>query len=213
MKTALLILAATILLAGCKSVPPPPLVGSVNPSGLASAITAKEAVISGAATEIKTANRENPNPASQSTIDAGVVKIETAIASAPALDHIKEIEAMAKQHNDLAAAYSNLRDEFNAYKQKAEKDAYLWVVKVFAAIGAACFVAGLAMFIWTTYKHAGIICMVAGPVIGGSGLLWGKPWFTLTIGIGAVLIGFAIGIKHVWAILDKRKEQAVKPNT
>jgi hypothetical protein len=208
MKTALLILAATILLAGCETTDAPPLVAVQNPAALAASIGNKDATISGAAVEIKQANRENPNPPSQAKIDAGVVRIETAIAAAPAPDLIRQIDAMAKQYNDLAASYSKLRDDFAAYKNKAEKDAYLWVVKVFAAIGAACFVAGLAMFIWTTYKHAGIICMVAGPVIGGSGLLWGKPWFTLTIGIGAVLIGLAIGIKHVWAVIDARKETA-----
>ena len=110
-------------------------------------------------------------------------------------------EAAAEQ---LRQVITKAETRVREAEAKAEREAYLAVVKVFAVIGGACVIVGLGLVVWTTYKRIGAMLIVAGPVIGGSGLLWGKPWFYLTVGIAVLIAGIASGIWWAIGVYEKR---------
>lgn len=92
---------------------------------------------------------------------------------------------------------------------EAERQAYLLVVSVFAVIGGAVVVAGLICLL-TGWRRIGALGIPVGIIIGGSGLLWGKPWFTYSIGAAVLLTGIAIGIR--WAVSLYERKPAPIPS-
>jgi hypothetical protein len=96
-------------------------------------------------------------------------------------------------------------------EMRVKQEAYLAVVKVFSVIGGTVLLAGIGMCVLSTWKRLGAALIVAGPVIGGSGLLWGQRWFMLTMGIGVLLAGVALGIW--WGISAYEKISAARKSS
>lgn len=95
-------------------------------------------------------------------------------------------EVIAQAERDVRAA-----------RAAAEREAYLRVVSVFALIGAAITIGGIVCAV-TGWSRIGVLGIPAGILVGGSGLLWGRPWFLWTIG-GALILG-AIAGGIFWAV-------------
>jgi hypothetical protein len=117
-----------------------------------------------------------------------------------------------KQREQAAEEMRRVIADFNARlaaaAATAEREAYLRVVSVFAIIGGAITLIGIACAV-TGWSRIGVLCIPAGIAIGGSGLLWGKPWFLWTIGGGVILCAVAAGIW--WAVRHYESRNASKP--
>jgi hypothetical protein len=111
-------------------------------------------------------------------------------------------EQIASERAQSAAALKTLIEN---HQRELDHAAYMAVVWTFCAIGGASTAVGLGMLVWTTYKRIGIILLILGPIIGGSGLLWGSLWFKLGIALAAVLIGTAAGLKWAVSVFDKNQ--------
>ena len=112
----------------------------------------------------------------------------------------KEREASAEQLRQiLAEADARVKAAEDAGARKA----FLIMVTFAAATGAIISIAGALMAWMTTYKLAGFAFILVGPCVPGCALLFGKPWFYVPFGLGILLLGLALGIKLVWAMLDR----------
>jgi hypothetical protein len=98
-----------------------------------------------------------------------------------------------------------------AAQADAEKEAYLRVVSVFAVLGGAVSLAGLVCLI-TGWSRIGALLIPLGIILGGSGLLWGKPWFTYSIGGAVLLGGIALGIRWAVSVYEQRRGAAPIPS-
>lgn len=209
---ALIALAGLVLIvafSGCSRNPAPEVLTRTDPAPMLGGQKDKDETIGDAAKTIGAANRRNPDVGSREIIGAQVARIMQALQGAG----WKAVEATVGQlvaERDAAQAATlglkgeidDLREQLRKAKDDAQRAAFLGVVRVFAVLGGALTLAGVLVFLWSTYKRAGILLAVAGPVVGGSGLLWGKPWFVLMVGTGVILVGVAVGIRYAWAVLD-----------
>lgn len=137
-----------------------------------------------------------------------------------------ELDVAKKRARDLEAELSDLREKADREAQEAkariekiiadyeaklkqakadaDREAYLRVVSVFAIIGGIVSLIGIACAV-TGWSRVGILCIPAGILIGGSGLLWGKPWFIWTMGGAVILCAVAGGIWWAVSIYEQRK--------
>jgi hypothetical protein len=110
----------------------------------------------------------------------------------------------AQSQAELAASEARIsqiiaeaRAQVSAAQAKAQRSALLLVVGIFAVIGGAITLAGIVCAV-TGWSRIGILGIPAGILIGGSGLLWGRPWFVYSVGAGVLLTAVAFGI--FWAV-------------
>lgn len=117
---------------------------------------------------------------------------------------------------EQAAAQARIQKLIDDYESRlavahaeADKEAYLRVVTAFAIFGLV--VSGFGIFCAVTgWSRIGVLCIPAGILLGGSGLLWGKPWFLYTVGGALLLLAVAAGIR--WAVsLYERPAAPVPP--
>lgn len=97
----------------------------------------------------------------------------------------------------LKAFIAEAEQRVRAANAQAEHEAYLRVVSIFGIIGGAVVLLGIGCAV-TGWSRIGVLGIPAGILIGGSGLLWGQPWFLWTVGGGVVLCAVAAGI--FWAV-------------
>jgi len=115
------------------------------------------------------------------------------------LDQLKERSAkeQAESKKRLDDYIAEAERRVQAANDEAQHKAYLLVVGAFAVIGGAITVGGVVCAV-TGWSRIGVLAIPAGILIGGSGLLWGKPWFLWTVGSGVILSAIAMGI--YWAV-------------
>ena len=219
MKRSILIAVSAALIAltvsnlpGCVSGKRTTYVENTNPAPMIEGQKGKDETIGDAAGQIAKANETNPNPESRATIAEQVRRIMTALQGASWKAVEVTVAKLVEERNAAQADAGRLNDriatlerDLEKAKSDAQRAAFLGVVRVFAVIGGALTLGGVLIALWSTYKRAGIILACAGPVIGGSGLLWGKWWFTLSVGAGVLLVGAAVGIRYVFGVLDADK--------
>lgn len=140
----------------------------------------------------------------EATKRAAVIEVQLEQLKAAVL---KEREQAAETlRATLAEAEARVRDA----KAKAGREAYLRVVSTFATLGSAILLVGIGMVVLTTFKRLGVALIIAGPVIGGSGLLWGQKWFLITMGVGVALVGLAGGIWWAVSVYETRLKRGIK---
>lgn len=202
-------LVLIVAFSGCSRNPAGEVLTRTDPAPMLGGQKDKDETIGDAATTIGAANRRNPDVGSREIIGAQVARIMQALQGAG----WKAIEATVGQlvaERDAAQAATmtlkgeidDLREQLRKAKDDAQRAAFLGVVRTFAAIGAVISAVGVGLLLWSTYKRAGWLILASGPLIGGSGLLWGKPWFYVPLGVGALCLIFAGIIKTVWVVLD-----------
>lgn len=108
---------------------------------------------------------------------------------------------------DMVKIIDDAEDRVRNAEAKANKEAYLRVVTAFALLGGIITLAGIACAV-TGWSRIGVLGIPAGILIGGSGLLWGKPWFLITVGIGVILVSIAGGIRWAVSVHDARAKLA-----
>lgn len=207
------LLALTLFqLPGCQTTARREIIENTDPSPMLAGQKGKDETIGDAAGQIATANKENPNPRSRETIAVQVERIMAALKSASWKAVETTVTKLVEERNAAQADAAKKQDEIDrltreleAAKSDAQRAAYLGVVKIFASIGALISALGVGILLWSTYKRAGWLVLAAGPLVGGSGLLWGKPWFYVPLGVGALCLIFAGIIKTVWIVLDADK--------
>lgn len=132
-------------------------------------------------------------------------------AEAKAHDYSRELTDLRKQlereRADSAEQIRKLLADAEARIKAAEdagtRKAFLIMITFAAATGGLISIGGALMAWMTSYKLVGAALILAGPCVPGSALLWGRPWFYIPAGLGILLVGLALGIKCVWAILDR----------
>jgi len=118
-------------------------------------------------------------------------------------EHAKEREARAL---DLQRTISDFNAELKAAQQEANRQAQLRITTLFALLGAVVSGIGLVSAV-TGWSRVGISLVPAGVALGGSGLLWGKPWFLYLVGGSLALCCIAVGI--LWAVQVSRSKKQV----
>lgn len=206
-----LVLAGPLFVGGCQS-GKRIVVSNTDPAPTVLGQKDKDETINDATGKIATANKTNSDAASREVIAAQVERIFGALRSASWTVVKATVEQLVTERNaaqaDAAAKQDEidrLTKELEAAKSDAERAAYLGVVRTFACIGAIISAVGVGLLLWSTYNRAGWLVLAAGPLVGGSGLLWGKPWFYVPLGVGALCLIFAGIIKTVWIVLDSDK--------
>lgn len=206
-----LLLFALVFAVGCNT-SRREIVTNTDPAPMLAGQADKDAEIGDAAGKIDAANADNPNPTSRATIAEQVRRIMRALEGASWKAVEATVNQLVAERNAAQANGAALQDRIDQLerdlaeaKADGQRAAFLGVVRVFAVIGAGLTLAGVLIAVWSTYKRAGIMLAAAGPVVGGSGLLWGKPWFTLSIGVGILLVGVTLGIRYVFSVLDSDK--------
>lgn len=209
-----LALAALLFVGGCQSsgLQRREIVTNTDPAPTLGEIENKDAVVGDAATKIATANKANTDPTSRFAIDVEVKRILDVLRLSSWTKTKETIERLVTERNAAQAHAAKLQDridqlerDLTAAKDDANRQAYLGVVRTFAAVGAVISAIGVGLLLWSTYKRAGWLVLAAGPLVGGSGLLWGKPWFYIPLGVGALCLIFAAIIKTIWIVLDADK--------
>lgn len=219
------LLAAVLALSACKTELPPPLVVAAPPAQAKTLSQVSAAV--GQLREDNQKNPDGPAKQAvdlQARIaQAGLAKPTEAdarnAAETSALVFAGKLAAAEARAAKAEGALAQLRQEWQAeqaaaksridqliadYEARlaaaqaaAERAAYVRVVSIFAIIGGAVTLIGIGCAV-TGWSRIGILCIPSGIIIGGSGLLWGKPWFIWTVGGGVLLCAIAGGI--FWAV-------------
>lgn len=208
-----LALAALLFVGGCQSgLQRREIVTNTDPAPMVKGQADKDAEIGDAAGKIAKANEANTNPESRATIADQVKRIMDALRGASWKAVEATVNQLVAERNEAQAHAAKLQDRIDqlerdlaAAKDDANRQAYLGVVRTFAAVGAVISAIGVGLLLWSTYKRAGWLVLAAGPLVGGSGLLWGKPWFYIPLGVGALCLVFAGIIKTIWIVLDADK--------
>jgi len=157
---------------------------SPTPEDFQKAAALSEAVYSGDAARAQTAG----------------VEARARIAKLTA-EHAREREARAL---DLQRTISNFNAELKAAQHEANRQAQLRITQLFALLGAVVSGLGLVSAV-TGWSRVGLSLIPAGVALGGSGLLWGKPWFLYTVGGSLALCCVAVGI--LWAVQVSRNRK------
>jgi hypothetical protein len=141
-------------------------------------------------------------------------KLEAAVtrATTAEIELTRLADAVERERADgaqrLRDVLADAERRIAAAQAAANKEAYLRVVSVFAVIGGAVALAGLVCLI-TGWSRIGALGIPAGIILGGSGLLWGKPWFIYTIGAFVLLSGIALGIRWAVSIYERKAAPAI----
>lgn len=172
----------------------------------------KDETVGDAAGKIAKANESNPNPESRATIAEQVRRIMAALQGASWKAVEATVAKLVEERNAAQAEAGRLNDriaelehELEVAKSDAQRAAYLGVVRTFAVLGAVITAVGVGLLLWSTYNRAAWLVLAAGPLVGGSGLLWGKTWFIVPLGVGALCLIFAGFYKVAWIVLDSDK--------
>jgi hypothetical protein len=115
-------------------------------------------------------------------------------------------EGTARLNEVIADAERKVREA----EERARREAYVRVVSIFAIIGGAITIIGIICAV-SGWHRIGVVGIPAGILIGGSGLLWGQVWFTITVGAGVLLCAIGGGI--FWAVraFESRSSSAGAP--
>jgi len=159
---------------------------SPTPEDFQNAAALSEAVYSGDAPRAQTAGME---------ARARIAKLTA--------EHAREREARAL---DLQRTISSFNAELKAAQHEANRQAQLRITQLFAILGAVVSGIGLVSAV-TGWSRVGLSLIPAGVALGGSGLLWGKPWFLYTVGGSLALCCVAVGI--LWAVQVSRSKKQV----
>lgn len=192
------------------------LANSHNPEGLPKEATDRELTVAAAALPA-------PEPADLTEANERVMLVlagrledaakRYAAAESEAARLRQQIEReRAESEARIKQILADSERRVKAAQEQAEREAYLRVVTVFAGIGGIIAVGGLALAL-TGWNRMGVLGIPAGILIGGSGLLWGKPWFLWTVGGGVILTCVAIGIWWAVSVYERRLAAVSTPQT
>jgi len=115
--------------------------------------------------------------------------------------HARERELRALE---LQRTISDFNAELNAAQAEANRQAQLRITTLFALLGGGVTLLGVVSAV-TGWSRVGVSLIPAGVALGGSGLLWGRPWFLYTVGGSLALCCVAVGI--LWAVQVSRKRE------
>jgi len=118
-------------------------------------------------------------------------------------EHTREREQRAL---DLQRTISNFNAELAAAQAEANRQAQLRITQLFALLGAGVSIVGVISAV-TGWSRIGLSLVPAGVALGGSGLLWGKPWFLYTVGGALALCCVAVGILWAVSVSRQRREE------
>jgi len=118
-------------------------------------------------------------------------------------EHAREREARAL---DLQRTISDFNAELKAAQAEANRQAQLRITTTFAMLGAGVVILGVVSAV-TGWSRVGVSLIPAGVALGGSGLLWGRPWFLYSVGGALALCCVAVGI--AWAVSVSRQREEV----
>jgi len=159
---------------------------SPTPEDFQKAAALSEAIYSGDATKAHAASVE---------ARARIAKLTS--------EHAKEREARAL---DLQRTISDFNADLKAAQAEANRQAQLRITTTFAMLGAGVVILGVVSAV-TGWSRIGLSLIPAGVALGGSGLLWGRPWFLYTVGGSLALCCVAVGI--AWAVSVSRQREEV----
>jgi len=120
-----------------------------------------------------------------------------------ATEHAREREARAL---DLQRTISDFNADLKAAQAEANRQAQLRITTTFAMLGAGVVILGVVSAV-TGWSRVGVSLIPAGVALGGSGLLWGRPWFLYLVGGALALCCVAVGI--AWAVSVSRQREEV----
>jgi len=116
-------------------------------------------------------------------------------------EHTREREARALE---LERTISHFNAELKAAGQEANRQAQLRITTTFALLGGGVTLLGVVSAV-TGWSRVGLSLIPAGVALGGSGLLWGRPWFLYTVGGSLALCCVAVGL--LWAVQVSRNRK------
>jgi len=188
---------------------------AIDDNALAPPSLPREAV----AAQLKAATHALPTPSPQDSANATALsaavysgdeqKAQTATLEARTriakltTEHAREREARALE---LQRTISDFNAELKAAQAEANRQAQLRITQLFALLGAGVSIVGVISAV-TGWSRIGVALIPAGVALGGSGLLWGKPWFLYTVGGSLALCCVAVGI--LWAVQVSRSKKQI----
>jgi|GEM_PF-1040635 len=116
-------------------------------------------------------------------------------------EHAREREARSLE---LQRTISDFNAELKAAQAEANRQAQLRLTQLFGLLGAVVSGIGLVSAV-TGWSRVGLSLVPAGVALGGSGLLWGRPWFLYLVGGSLALCCVAVGI--LWAVQVSRSRK------